>query len=321
MKCPNCGETKQLSKYGLRETNKGPIQKYYCNGCNSYFSSSKRPYTQYPEHVILYTLEQYNRGYPVKQAKTRTGKKYHYSPPIRTIYSWINRYKDTMTFLKLRKKYDVHPETVTTTHRLQHQQVYPFSYHSLKMHFSAKQFPQLRRYISWIERSLPDKIFLKGPRASSTKIDNPLQPKKKMNLAPELTRLSLHTKTRSESTHEAVERFFLLNDSKTICTELPVFLNPEELRSSDSQIGESDRPQEIDLLSLDIDTPLTGHIDMIQVRSNKIYIMDYKRNLRHPENHTSQLFLYREALHNRLSVPRKRIVPAVFNEYGYYELI
>ncbi len=171
------------------------------------------------------------------------------------------------------------------------------------MHFSANQYPQLRRYISWIERSLPDKIFLKGRRASSTKINTDLQPQKKNNLAPEITKLALHTKTRSESTHEAVERFFLRNDSKTVCTELPVFL----------------KNNETNMISLD--TPLTGHIDMIQVRSNKIYIMDYKKNLRHPENHTSQLLLYKEALHHRTQIPRDKINTSVFNQHGYYEFI
>ncbi len=303
MKCPNCGEKENTIKHGIRKTAKGSVQKYYCKNCENYFSSSKRDYTQYPEHVILYTLEQYNLGHPVKEAKTLTGKKYSHSPPTRTIYSWIERYEETLSFLRLRKRFDVHPDNVISTTLLDHLQVYPFKYHDLKMHLSAKKLPQLRRYISWTERSLPDKIFLKGPRASSTKIEKEkdITPKEKDNIAPELAKLALTARTDEESPHEAVERFFIRNDSKTVCSELPVFIDPKETNL------------------IDIETPLTGHIDLIQERFGTIYIMDYKTNLNRPENHVSQLLLYKEALHQRTSIPKDKIIPAVFNEHGYYE--
>jgi len=154
------------------------------------------------------------------------------------------------------------------------------------MHLAAKEFPQLRRYISWVERSLPDKIFLKGPRASSTEINNgkDQKPKKKDTIASKLSELALTTKRNDESPHEAVERFFIRNDSKTICSELPVFIKPEE----------------IDII--DIETPLTGHIDLVQERFGKLYIMDYKTNLNRPERHASQLQLYQKAIQERTSI-------------------
>ena len=131
MKCPTCDTDENVIKNGLRETKKGTIQRYYCKSCGTSFCNSRAPRTEYPENVILYTLEQYNKGYPVKLAKKRTSKKYQYSPPLSTIYTWINRYKDRLTFLKLRKKYNVDPSNLTTTHNFQHQQVCPFTYHHL----------------------------------------------------------------------------------------------------------------------------------------------------------------------------------------------
>ncbi|MBS3781877.1 MAG: IS1 family transposase [Candidatus Thermoplasmatota archaeon] len=74
MKCPTCDTDENVIKNGLRETKKGTIQRYYCKSCGNSFSDSKSPRTEYPENVILYTLEQYNRGYPAKVAKKRTGK-------------------------------------------------------------------------------------------------------------------------------------------------------------------------------------------------------------------------------------------------------
>ncbi len=302
MKCPDCSDKNGVIKAGIRSTSKGRIQKYYCKSCKTNFSDIKRPKTQYPEHVILYALEQYNRGYPVKETKTLVGKRYHHSPPISTIYSWIERYQDNLTFLKLRKNYNIDPSTLTTTHNFQHQQVFPFTYHHLKLNIHSKQRPELRRYINWIERSLPRKMFLKGPRCSATEIEHKTEPVEKSNISPALTRLALNSQPNNSkrSPHEVVEHFFLINDSTTVATELPVFINNSET-------------------SLNIDEPITGHIDIVQIRFDDLYILDYKPNLNRPEKCASQLQLYKEALHRRTSVPKDKIHTAVFNEYGYYE--
>jgi transposase-like protein len=301
MNCPQCNINKHIIKSGIRQTQEGIIQKYYCKHCKKYFTNKTQAYTHYPLHVILYTLQQYNKGYPVKKTKTLTGKKYRYSPPERTIYSWITRYQHTLTFLKLRKQYRIDPENLTTTHRFNHQQIYPFTYHNLKLNLYSKQFPQLKRYINWVERSLPTTIFLSGPRASQCTACKKIKTKQKKSIAPELTRLALHLQAKNQSVHEAVEQFFLYNDSTTICTELPVFLNPKE----------TDK--------FNIETPLTGHIDIIQIRNKKVYIMDYKPNLNHPECYSGQLMAYKQALHHRTQISEDAIISAVFNQHNYYE--
>ena len=242
MKCLHCNDSKYVIKAGLRNTRQGTIQKYYCKTCGKYFTDKTQPHSQYPLHVILYTVESYNKGYTVKQAKKLTGKKYRYSPPTRTIYSWINRYQDILNMLKLRKKYNLDPEELLKTYRFQHQQIYPFTYHNLKLNLYSKKLPQLRRYINWIKRSLPTKIFLNGPRASSTEFKHNKKTKQKKSNITELTKLALTTSQKNKSAHGTIEQFFLINDSNTICTELPVFINPDET----------------DIIKLDL--PLTGHI-------------------------------------------------------------
>ncbi len=301
MKCPQCKKDKNLTKAGLRNSRQGLIQKYYCKKCKKYFSDKDQAYTQYPLKVILYTLQNYNKGYPVKKIKTLTGKKYRYSPPTRTIYSWINKYKNTLTFIKLRKKYNIEPTTLTTTKRFYHKQIYPFTYHNLKLNLKTKELPQFKRYINWIKRSLPNKIFLSGPRASQTDIKKDVKIIKRKTNDIELTRLALKTKEKNVSAHELVEQFFLYNDKNTVCIELPVFINPEETHL------------------FKIDTPLTGHIDLIQIRNNELHILDYKPNLNHPEKYKGQLLAYKEAVHHRTQIPEKNIVTAVFNQYDYYE--
>jgi len=302
MRCPDCSSNDSVIKAGLRNTSKGKVQKYYCKDCQTYFSDAKRPKTQYPEHVILYTLEQYNKGYPVSEAKKLTGKRYQYSPPRSTIYTWIKRYRDTLTFLKLRKKYNVHPDELTTTHNYKHQQVYPFTYHHLKLNIHSKQRPELRRYINWLERSLDRQMFLSGPRCSSLNIDHNTKPKQKQNIVPELTQLALNSqpKNSNKTPHETVQDFFLINDSTTVATELPVFISPKET-------------------SHNLDEPITGHIDLIQIRFKNIFILDYKPNLNRPERHASQLHLYKKAIQHRTSIPEQNIHTAAFNRHAYYE--
>ena len=302
IKCPDCRTEKAVIKNGLRSTKKGKIQRYYCKDCKISFSDSRAPKTEYPENVILYTLQQYNKGYPVNEAKKLTGKRYQYSPPRSTVYTWIDRYRDLLTFLKLRKKYDIHPDELTTTHELKHQQVYPFTYHNLKLNIHSKQRPELRRYINWIERSLPRDMFLEGPRCSSLDIDHDLVTKEKENITPELTQLAFNSqpKNSDKSPHETVEDFFLINDSTTVATELPVFINPKET-------------------NIDVDEPITGHIDLVQIRYEDIYILDYKPNLNKPERHASQLQLYKKAIQQRTSIPKDKIHTAVFNKHNYYE--
>jgi len=85
-----------------------------------------------------------------------------------------------------------------------------------------------------------------------------------------------------------------------VATELPVFINPKET-------------------NIDVDEPITGHIDLIQIRYDNLYILDYKPNLNKPERHTSQLQLYKKAIQERTSVPEDNIYTAVFNKHSYYE--
>ena len=135
-------------------------------------------------------------------------------------------------------------------------------------------------------------MFLSGPCASSTEICHTLKPKQKNSIIPKLTKLVLTTSQKPKSAHETVEQFFLINDSTTVCSEFLVFINPKEMDS------------------LNIDIPLTGHIDLIQIKYNKLYILDYKPNLRHPEQYVSQLQLYKIAIHKRTTIPEEDNYPS-----------
>ena len=111
-----------------------------------------------------------------------------------------------------------------------------------------------------------------------------------------MTDLALElTKTNSER-HQKVEEFFLTNDSATVAVELPVYLTEKESGYK---------------------KPLTGHIDLIQVRSNRIHIMDYKPDT--SGNVINQLQLYAKSLKKRTGL--SNITCVYFDEDAYFQFM
>ena len=109
-----------------------------------------------------------------------------------------------------------------------------------------------------------------------------------------MTDLALElAKTRSER-HQKIEEFFLTNDSATIAVEVPVYLTESGFKK-----------------------PLTGHIDLIQVRSNRIHILDYKPDK--SGNVINQLQLYAKCLKKRTGLPN--ITCAYFDENAYFQFM
>ena len=100
----------------------------------------------------------------------------------------------------------------------------------------------------------------------------------------------------------------LINDTSTIATEVPVYLAKNDLEFF-LRMGFS-LPE--------LKTPVTGHVDIIQIRNNFIHVLDYKPEAG-KEKPISQLTLYSLALSSRLKIPLKKIKAAWFDEKNYYE--
>jgi len=84
----------------------------------------------------------------------------------------------------------------------------------------------------------------------------------------------------------------LINDTATIATEIPIYIKEQNL---------------------------TGHIDILQIRFHKIYILDYKPEPFNKEQAITQLILYRKALSNITKIPEYRFRLAFFNHKAYYK--
>ena len=132
----------------------------------------------------------------------------------------------------------------------------------------------------------------------------------KRNFANQLAALALKLAPNNRARHQAVQDFMLINDSTTFATEIPVYLLGSDISYFRSKgFGFSFEAH---------NTPITGHIDVLQIRNGFIYILDYK-----PEAHKikpiQQLTTYALALAARTKIPVKDFKCAWFDEKNYYE--
>ena len=96
--------------------------------------------------------------------------------------------------------------------------------------------------------------------------------------------------------HNLVEKFMLVNDTATIACEVPVWYWEKS-----------------------IDSGITGHIDLLQVRGGNVVILDYKPGARADRKAAQQLYHYAVALSFRAKVDFENIRCAWFDENNYYE--
>jgi transposase-like protein len=287
-----------ITSVNSRKVQDEDVQLFFCKICSKRFSARKLSHTSYPPKLILSALTYYNMGHTLDMTIRTMRRKHRTKIPMSTLRNWINRYGDELSFTKLRKKYTLDPNQTIKTRKLFHPQPYLFKVHTLKLNIKGKQFPQLKMYINDMLNNPMDHIFQSkkvlrvSELANSINIPKPAVKNKKDSPACRMTDLALElAKTKSER-HSKVEEFFLVNDSATVAVEVPVYLTESES---------------------EFKKPLTGHIDLIQVRGNRIHILDYK-----PEkggNVENQLHLYARCLKKRTGL--SNITCAYFDKNGY----
>ena len=131
----------------------------------------------------------------------------------------------------------------------------------------------------------------------------------KHNNAPKLTELAQTLAKTNRDRHTQVENTFLINDTATITIEVPVYLKPDELTKKEQST-----------YGLNLTESLSGHIDILQIRFNKIHILDYKPDAKRTDKTAAkQIFLYALALSKRTHIPMKNFICAYFDEKNYFQ--
>lgn len=327
IKCIYCGSAK-ISKIGKRKNKLQDLQRYKCNSCNKTFTQntqSKIGNKTYPVKIILNSISYYNLGYTQSEASKIIAQKYKIQVPQKTISNWLNEYKNICTYARLRKQSTTlyKPEEIIHKQTLSHIQPYTFKYHQAKLNILTNENPKfstLNEYINKINlNEFPHHIFTyakennpNSQRASQLKFNHlKINNIKKQNQANELAKLALNLAKNNKQRHEAIQDFFLINDSVTIATEVPIHLTNWDAGYYRNQNGF------IFPLS-NYKTPVTGHIDILQIRNGLLHILDYK-----PEadkiQPIEQLTIYALALSRKLNLPLYHFKCAWFDENNYFE--
>jgi hypothetical protein len=105
-----------------------------------------------------------------------------------------------------------------------------------------------------------------------------------------------HTKFKSR--HENLQQWFLLNDSRSIVAELPVWADENELAG----------------ISLRFGFPLTGHIDLVRYNEECVEIWDYKPRANKEKWVHVQTWLYALILSIRTGITLDQIMCGWFDE-------
>lgn len=108
--------------------------------------------------------------------------------------------------------------------------------------------------------------------------------------------MALKANNNRKKRHESVQDLMLKTDKATIATEVPVWYYNKDLEDT-----------------------VTGHIDILQTRNNRVHILDYKPKAEEVEP-VSQLNNYVKALSYRTGIPKHKFKAAWFNENVYREV-
>ena len=300
--CPGCGNPG--IKSGSRKTSRGRVQRLYCRPCDRNFCTSALPRRQYSPSTVLETVTAYNLGRTLDDTQRHIARRFRTTVPQSTIHSWLGQFSSVCTFSRFRRRYSFSEEETIQTRTFSHRQEYKFKFHRLKTNILCRrQFPPIRRYLWHIAENCPNKLFQEGgARCSDGNLPElSLRLVRKETNAVPLARLGLVLAKHRRGRHEAIQRFMLANDSATIAVEVPV--NPNE--APDLKLAEV----------------LTGHIDVLQIRYDKVWILDYKPEARRETRAKFQLYLYARALNARTGIPLSRFGLAYFDDQDYFEVI
>jgi transposase-like protein len=336
--CPAC-DGRRIVKNGLRKNSFRHIQIYWCKDCGGHFSSlAGLKGVKYPPRVIARALCLYNLGLSQEEAGRRIGAEYHIAVPRRTIGDWILGYRDITMFHRLRDAaVRQFGRSMVRERTLEHQQRYQYKVHLAKLARVMDGVPadvaaKVRKYLLGVFEGFPDVLFqddrianlderpatddrvskpVVAMRSSTSRFETlPLSRNAKQNLANDLAALGLLLARKNKDRHPSVQDFMLANDSCTVACELPVYLTADEIGYYKSKGFFVTLPE--------LSKPITGHIDVVQVRNGFVHLLDYKPKARQIDP-INQLVVYALAFASRTRLPVKAIKCAWFDEKDYFE--
>jgi len=273
--------------------------------------------------VVLEGLCLYNIGYSAEESSSRLKEQFGLEVSARTLRDWVSEYEPLCRYSRLRpyglKLYS--PSQVIQTVHLYHRQVYDFSVHRSKLALILQEhkharFGNVREFLEAIQAECPHQFFQEGMRASELKAGFDIDDVKLMqrsNFANRIADLALQAVDDNKLRHLMLQKFMLCNDSVTVATEVPVYMDEMDVEHMQEVLGFK--------IPFKLDKVLTGHIDILQIRNGAVHIMDYKPRASAGRQGpvVSQLTLYALMLSRLTGLRLYDFKCAWFDEKVYYE--
>lgn len=278
----------------------------------------------------MQAITYYNLGHSQTEVANLLASKHRIRVPRRTISEWLQRYRPICTYSRLRDKAlkIYQPHNLLQSYTMEHKQVYVFKCHRAKLdlltaHFPHQAMARLRTYLESIATGqFPHELFqaqehsstppaASSQRSSKIQLDTlPVVQTEKQNLANDLATLGLIMARTTRERHPVIQDFMLTNDSTTVACEVPIYLTADDLHYYQTYGFHLALPAAA--------APITGHIDLVQIRNDFIQILDYKPDA-HKIQPVSQLLTYALALAARTRLPLKLFKCAWFDDKHYFE--
>ncbi len=283
--CPYC-HSKQFVKRGLRKKKLETVQLYLCGDCKRTFTAQFIKGKHFPMNLIIEGLNYYNLGFGLEETCRLLNQKFNVNPEASTLSNWVAQYSQLCRYSRLRpfaiKMYK--PEDMVEVTNMAHRQIYRFRYHRAKMKilledYKHRNFGPLKEYLEAVSSETPHQYFQDGKRISEikTKFDKAqMIIRSKTNYANALAKFVLQAVKENKFRHEALQRFFIANDSVTVASEVPVYIKKEDIEHLQNQLGFKVVDDLDKFKNKDGKILMTGHIDLVQVRNGLVHILDFK---------------------------------------------
>jgi len=179
---------------------------------------------------------------------------------------------------------------------------HPWPYHyyidTEKLHLLTPK--KLSNYLIEMSSKCPHDKFLSGPRSSALKMKSLAKPiEVPANDVCRLAKEGLEWGLQGTA-HGNVQLHMLKNDFKTIGVEIPLWLDENEY----SQMG----------LKFKESGPISGHIDLVRIEDDKIWIWDFKPKAHKEKFADMQVLMYAIILSHRTNIPLEEFRCGYFDE-------
>ena len=168
-----------------------------------------------------------------------------------------------------------------------------------------KGFTNLATFLHTVRKERPDTYFTDGPRSSQIKTPFNISYEKTPHKVCYFARMGVESNYYDDN-HMNVQMFMLGYDTQTFAMEVPVWIEPKEVKKYEDIFN--------------TDKPLTGHIDLLGVEKDNIWIWDYKPKAHNEKKAHHQVLLYTFMIHLRTGIPLQRLKCGYFDDKNAYAI-